>query len=266
MILTRLITGLFVLGLFFSGSQDSRASYRIAERQFPFFAYLKDRRLPPALVAYSPTNHNPRPEKHRIPSPDSIAADLKALRPAFDGLVLYGYDRDVTPVVLAEAKRQGYRAILLGIWEPPSAEEVAGVAALVKKYDKDLALAVCIGNEGIAFNRYRLDDLKLATKVLRDSLGPNHFVPFCTSEPFSQYDQLDLQEFGDFLAPNIHPVFDQPQLGFLEAVSWVRERARTLATTTQKPLLVKETGFPHGGDARFTPKMQKAFWQSYRGG
>lgn len=264
MILTRIIIGLLVLGFFPAGSQDSRASSRIAERQSPFFAYLKDKRLTPALVAYSPSDYDPRPEKRKVPSPDSIAADLKALRPAFDGLVLYGYNRDVTPGILAEAKRQRYRAILLGIWDPTSAEEVAGVAALVKKYDQGLALAVCIGNEGIAFNRYHLDDVTLASKILRDSLGPGHSVPLCTSEPFGQYDQVDLQEFGDFLAPNIHPVFDQPKLGAVEAVSWVRERAQALAATARKPLLVKETGAPHGGDARFTPKTQEAFWQSYR--
>lgn len=64
---------------------------------FPFFAYVLNSHPKAALVAFSPTHHDPRPGVHRqVPSADALQADLAALRPAFDGLILYGYDQDIT--------------------------------------------------------------------------------------------------------------------------------------------------------------------------
>ena len=229
--------------------------------EFAFFSYLRDEKA--ALVAFSPTNFDPRPGLRRVPSPQSLNEDLQAIRPAFDGLVLYSFDQEITPMTLEAARRFKFRAVLLGIWDPKSEAEIAGTASLVKKYAGDLALAVCFGNEGIAFNRYKLDDLRAAAEKLKGFLGTDYPVPYCTSEPLSQYGQARLREFGQFLAPNIHPVFDNPGLCPSEAVLWVRERATALAELGRKPLLVKETGFAHGGDARYNPQSQKVFWQQY---
>ncbi|MBS1807447.1 MAG: hypothetical protein JST84_04570 [Acidobacteria bacterium] len=229
---------------------------------FPFFSYLKSKKPEPALVAFTPTNYDPRPGTlHKLPTTESLRADLIALQPVFDGLVLYGYDKGLTPRLLSEAKQLGYRAVMLGIWDPSSEEEIADTAALAKQYDQALALAICIGNEGINFNRYSLNDLSAAAIKLRRLLGPR--VPFCTSEPFGQYGQKAMLEFGQFLAPNIHPVFDQADLDPAKAANWARERAQSLAETAGKPLLVKETGFPHGGDIRYTSMLQERFWATY---
>jgi exo-beta-1,3-glucanase (GH17 family) len=152
---------------------------------------------------------------------------------------------------------------LLGIWNPRSEEELDGTASLVKTYGRNIALAVCFGNEGITFNRYTLTDVVLAAEHLEKALGSDHRIPFCTSEPFGQYAQPALRTFGDFLAPNIHPVFDQPGLTPEGAAHWTREQAVRLAQLAQKPLLVKETGFPHAGKAIYTPDSQKRFWRAY---
>lgn len=227
----------------------------------PFFSYLKDESA--ALVAFSPTNHDPRPASRRIPSRQSLIEDLQAIRPAFDGLVLYGFDSEITPAIVEEARRLNFRAALLGIWDPKSEAEIAGTASLVRKFAGDMALAVCIGNEGIAFNRYTLEDLKAAEEKLKRFLGPRLSVPYCTSEPFGQYGQARLREFGNFLAPNIHPAFDKPGLCPSEAVLWVRDSAIALAELSRKPLLVKESAFPHGGDAGYNTETQQAFWRHY---
>lgn len=228
-----------------------------------FFTYLTGK-PEPALIAYSPTNHDPRDGKHRkIPSAESIRADLEALRPAFDGLILYGYDKTTTPIILAEAKRQKYRAVLCGIWDPRLDEEIQGTAKLVREYAGDLALAVAVGNEGINFNRYQEEDVTAGAEKLKKLLGEEFMVPLTTSEPLSQYGVAFVQEFGSFLTPNIHPVFDQKTLGAQEASDWARARAIDLATALRKPLLLKETGFPHGGDERFSPGAQREFWESY---
>ena len=259
-----LATGLLsLMGCSACGGTSSNST----SSEFSFFRYLKSTSPEPALIAFSPTNYDPRPEPdHKVPSADSVRRDLEALRPAFDGLILYGYESDVTPTILAEAQRQGYRAVLLGIWNPNSTDEIDGVAKLTERYDGQLALAVCVGNEGIAFNRYTIEQRDAGAEILRNRLGVAIQLPLSTSEPLAGYDQAAVRDFGDFLAPNIHPVFDRPDLGPADAATWTREQARSLANAAGRPVLVKETGFPHGGDPRFTVETQRQFWATYVSG
>ena len=67
------------------------------DQRFPLFAYLTGQPAP-ALVTYAPSQLDPRQEanQRRLPT-SSIRADLEALRPAFDGLILYGYHEACTP-------------------------------------------------------------------------------------------------------------------------------------------------------------------------
>lgn len=228
----------------------------------PFLEYLRAGRG--SLVAFSPTNHDPRSgADYRAPNSASILADLRALRPAFDGIILYGYDKNVTPHVVSSMRQLGYRALMLGIWNPSSEDEIAGVAELANQVGDSMAVAIAIGNEGVAFNRYRFEDVKMGADRVKRRLKLADRVAICTSEPFSQYGFQPLQAFGDFLAPNIHPVFDKPELGPAEAAAWTRDRAMALAGVAKRPILVKETGFPHGGDRRFSPARQAEFWKAY---
>jgi len=231
-----------------------------------FISYLKSTRPEAAMIAFSPTNHDPRAESRKVPSPESLRADLQKLRAAFDGLILYGYDRDTTPVILEEAQKQGYRAVLLGIWDPKSEEEITGYAALVRQYHDKLALAVCVGNEGIFFKRYLFSDVQSATSKFQKLLGDRIRIPITTSEPFKQYDQVEIRKFGDFLAPNVHSVFDHPEWGPADAAAWARKYALALAKSSRRSVLVKEAGMPHGGKQQFTPENQKGFWAAYTKG
>jgi exo-beta-1,3-glucanase (GH17 family) len=54
-------------------------------------------------------------------------------------------------------------------------------------------------------------------------------------------------------------------LGPKEAAAWAREQALALAHQSKKPVMLKETGFPHGGKETYTPDTQKEFWSSYKG-
>lgn len=150
---------------------------------------------------------------------------------------------------------------MLGIWNPKSSDEVEGVARLTNEYQADLALAVLVGNEGITFKRYELEDLTIAGDRLRRMLPAQ--IPLSTSEPLVGYQQEAVRSFGEFLAPNLHPVFDRPQLTAAEAAGWAREQAARLARETNKPVLLKETGLPHAGNEAFTPTTQAAFWSAY---
>lgn len=231
------------------------------DNRLPFFTFLTGSPAP-LLVTYTPSQLDPRQElNQRKLTTSSIRADLAALRPGFDGLVLYGYHEACTPRILAVAKDLKFRAVLLAIWDPKSATEVDGVAELVRQYEKDFALGVLVGNEGITFKRYEAEDLTIAAARLRGKIPKS--VAISTSEPLVGYKQAFVREFGDFLAPNIHPVFDKPQLGAAEAAAWTREQAVGLAAQTKKPVLLKETGFPHGGKPEYTPDTQKAFWSAY---
>src|SRR5436190_3387741 len=127
------------------------------DRRFPLFAYLTGSPAP-TMVTYTPSELDPRQEANqRRLKTSSIRADLEALRPHFDGLILYGYHEACTPRVLAVAKDLKYRAVLLGIWDPKSAAEIDGVAELARLFEKDMALGVLIGNEGITFKRYEAE-------------------------------------------------------------------------------------------------------------
>ena len=238
------------------------ASKAAAAEPQSFLVWLQGSR--PAMIAYVPTGFDPRQPPAGPWPAERLRADLAALRPAFDGLVLYDYRPDVTPGVLEQAAALGYRAVLLGIWDPRSDGEIAGTAALIRRWGDRLALAVVIGNEGINDNRYQMADLERARDALRERLGPlGVTVPISTSEPAGDYGWPPLLAFGDFLAPNIHPAIDRAALAPEAAVAWVHGRAEAIARAAGRPVLVKETGLPNGGGEAFSPERQQAFWRAW---
>src|SRR5262245_3738670 len=148
---------LAVIALSLALSSAARAAE--PDKRFPCFAYLTGAPAP-SMVAYVPSELDPRQDvNNRRLATSSILADLEALRPAFDGLVLYGYHEAATPRIVALAKDLRFRVILLAIWDPKSAAEIDGVADLAREYEKVLACGVLVGNEGLTFKRYEMDDL-----------------------------------------------------------------------------------------------------------
>jgi exo-beta-1,3-glucanase (GH17 family) len=235
------------------------ASSTLADDSPTFIGYLRSER--PALVAFNPSQYDPRTPLTGTYPKGELRADLADLRPAFDGLILYGFDVALTPSIVEQAADLGYRAVLLGVWDPKSDLEVAGVADLVRHYRDRLALAVCIGNEGINDNRYTIEHLERARDRLRALVGAS--VPVTTSEPAGDYGWPPLRSFGDLLAPNIHPAIDREALSPDAAVAWVRGRAKAIASISGKPVLVKESGVPNGGGSPHSPERQRAFWAEW---
>jgi exo-beta-1,3-glucanase (GH17 family) len=214
-------------------------------------------------VAFNPSGFDPGASAPGAYPADALRADLAALRPAFDGLILYAFDDRITPAILDHAAVLEYRAALLGIWNPGSDAELAGTAELIRRFAGRLALAVCIGNEGINDNRYGIPDLVAASERLRALSGGIPPVPITTSEPAGDYGWPPLLGFGDFYAPNIHPAIDRDGLDAEAAVAWVHSRAEAIARVGARPVLVKETGLPHGGAAGQSPARQRAFWEAW---
>ena len=234
--------------------------------RFPLLAALRSAD-PPRLVGYTPSELDPRdPANHaRLPTV-SVRADLEALRPGFDGLILYGYHEADTPRIVELAARLNYTAVLLAVWDPRSADELDGVARLCELHADELNLAVVVGNEGLLFDRYSEEDLSLAAARLAKTLPAG--VPTTTSEPVGLYERAFVREFGDFLLPNIHPVFDRPAAPPAEAAAYARAEAARLARQSGRPVILKETGVPHAGTppaggVTYTPEMQRDFWAAY---
>lgn len=208
------------------------------------------------FVAYCPTGWDPSSTNRAQPATEGIRKDLETLRPYCDGLVLYS-SVPPTAEIFRQARAMGFRGILLGVWDVRNPEEMNACMALAKRFP-DLVKAICLGNEGLTFRRYDLDQLAASFAATRAQLPT---VPLTTSEPISAYGDRRLQSLPDFHAPNIHPAIDRKSSGITNAVDWVIERASSLREVSAKPVFCKETGWPSDGDAAFTPGRQRLFWQ-----
>jgi len=224
----------------------------------------RDARLRAALervrfVAYTPRGFEPG--VGAAVTEDALRADLALLRPHFDGLISYSAAEglDALPRL---ARELGFRAVIIGIWDPTDPAEVERALAAARG-EPDTVLALALGNEGLFFHRY--DPAALAAAFARArALAPE--LPLALSEPFSVYlDGSESLPEADLWLPTVHPI-DQPWYGKAPpetSVDFVANVVRDLAGRSNLPVLVKETGLPSGpsGDG-FSEQGQAAFWST----
>lgn len=215
------------------------------------------------FVAYTPTNLKIVSGRVHAASQESIRNDLTILRDDFQGLITYSCADGVEEVPVV-ASSLGYRALILGIWDPFSEHEINNVKRLVNTYPQ-LILGVSVGNETLLAQRHEWSELRSSIQRLRADLPG---VAITTSEPFYYYlndDPADFLAVQDFLLPSVHPLF-QPwfdQATTAQAVEFVVRVAGLLSAKTNKPVLIKESGLPSGPTGtRFTPIAQAEFWVS----
>jgi exo-beta-1,3-glucanase (GH17 family) len=212
------------------------------------------------FVAYTPRGFDP--DAGVAASPDALRADLALLRARFDGLVTYSSARglDALPRL---ARQQGYRAVVLGVWNPADPAELEAAIAAARA-SPGLVVALALGNEGLFFERYDAAALKRAFARARAALPG---VAVTTTEPFSTY--LDPARAGelpeqDFLLPTVHPI-DQPWFANAPRatrVDFVVNVVGELEKKYGKPVLVKETGVPSGPASEgFDEAAQAEFWR-----
>jgi exo-beta-1,3-glucanase (GH17 family) len=222
------------------------------------------------MIAYTPGASDPDQDRRAL-----IRNELKILRPKFDGLALYALDED-TPLILGAAQQLGYKAVLLTISDPRTDADIATVTALCESYAGRLALAVSIGSEGLLENRYSLDDVVSAAMRLNRRLSSVAGIEKTTSEPWwrfldGQPDAGRLRAFGEFVTINVHVIWDADILDPLEAARWTRNRALQIMNLSNRPVFVREAGFPGGGTsprpslegAAFSRQVQAAFWREW---
>ncbi len=218
------------------------------------------------FIAYTARSFSIDGGKVRAATEEGIREDLALLRPFFNGLITYSATSGME-VVPQIAHELGFRAVILGIWDPLSETELTNVIHAAKKYPT-LIGAIIVGNEGLLTKRYLPQDVEKTRQRIKKEL-PDMAVT--TSEPFSLYFEEEYSRFfnnHDLLMPNVHPVFEKwfsPNAP-AQGVDMVIEVAEKFSTTFMKPLLIKETGLPgyprHVGpnNKGFSQERQALFW------
>lgn len=203
-------------------------------------------------VAYAPTNFNPGANQY--PDQVSIEKDLKLLLKAgFRGVITYGANNTLADVPRI-AKKAGFEAVIMGIWSIMDRQEMDNAVNAAGYVD-----GYCAGNEGLLYKRYSIHELNTAISYLKEKTGK----PVATSEQIGDYQDRLILEAGDWVFPNVHPGLRRikpPK----ESADWVKARYASLklaATALNKPVLLKEVGYPTAGDALASEDNQRVFFK-----
>jgi exo-beta-1,3-glucanase (GH17 family) len=213
------------------------------------------------FAAYTPRAFSPSDSGAPAPIPASaIAQDINLLRDTFDGLITYSTSGGMESLPALAAVR-GYRALILGVWNPSNVTELNNAIELAGRYPK-LVVGICIGNEGLFSKRYTQSTLQEALEQARRRI-PN--LPLGTSEPFAWLLNLapGLLTRLDFLLPNIHPLTETWFAKAPEEAAWQFViNVANMLKRHGKPIVIKETGLPSAPiTSKLTPERQARFWR-----
>ena len=188
-------------------------------------------------VAYFPTNANP--VTGLDPERVSVQADLALLRKAgFTGLLTYGSSGMIGRELPALAQAAGFRGMIVGVWDPKSAQEMV----VAKEAGKNpIVSGYCVGNEGLG-QRYNIKELSAAMQELRDATSK----PTTTAEQLDDYSDPEMQQLGDWIFPTVHPYFHH-QLDPEDAVDWTVRAYVRLKRKSGRFVWFKEVGLPTAG-------------------
>jgi exo-beta-1,3-glucanase (GH17 family) len=221
------------------------------------------------FTAYQPTSLTVENGRVTPAGAASIRADLGVLRQRFDSLITYDsvHGNEAVPAI---AEGLGFRALIIGVWDPLDEGQVAAAIAAARRYPR-LVSGISLGNE-LLFSR-RLDAARLAASLvqLRQRLPG---TPLSATEPFHVYIDLAHGAVGaallgqlDFLLVNVHPVF-QPwfrDASDVTAAQFVVNVLKELSPLACGPILVKETGEPTApASGGFSPERQASFYRELR--
>ncbi|PKQ01200.1 MAG: hypothetical protein CVT73_24200 [Alphaproteobacteria bacterium HGW-Alphaproteobacteria-12] len=235
----------------------------VREEAAPALSRLQDAMAEGRFAAYQPTELAVWDGNPVQASEVSIREDLQTLRPWFDGLVTYGAHSGAE-LIPGIAEELGFRAVIIGIWNPADIREVENALTAWKKHP-GVVVGVSLGNEMVFGRRGTWDDYAGAIGKFRNR-APK--LPVTVTEPFATFlddpDAKPVLATLDFMAVNIHPVFepwfaDAPPFNRADFV--VQASARLADEAFCGPILVKETGLPTApAQEGFTPEAQKAFY------
>jgi exo-beta-1,3-glucanase (GH17 family) len=229
----------------------------------PALARLETAMATDRFVTYNPTGLKVYDGNVTPATAESIRADLKALRPYFDGLITYSA-RDGLEHVPDIAAELGFKAIVIGLWTPADPEELRNAITAAKKHPK-LVVGISLGNEIVFGKRGTWANLQSYLALTRARVPD---VPLTVSEPFAQFldsDAGDVRGQLDFMLVNIHPIFEKwfATAGPDNWADFVAKVTDKLRAAYCGPILVKETGLPSGPpEAGYDATKQAAFWRA----
>jgi exo-beta-1,3-glucanase (GH17 family) len=218
------------------------------------------------FIAYEPTSLQVIYGHSTQADPDSIRADLKVLRPRFDALITYDsvHGAEVIPEIAASL---GFRAVIIGVWNPFNAAEVDAALAAARKSPK-VVVGLSLGNEMLFFHRHETRDLVSLLDAIH-ARAPQ--LPLSTTEQFHMFARPELRpvlERLDFLLANVHPIF-QPWFHTAtngDSVRFVLNVVTQLGQEYCGPIVVKETGIPTAPEEKgFSERRQAEFYTELAG-
>ena len=217
------------------------------------------------FVTYQPTALQVVNGRATHAGPASISADLQVLRPRFDSLITYG-SINGAEAIPAIATSLGFRAVIIGIWNPFNATELNAAIAAAKANPR-LVIGLSLGNEMVFSHRRSFAELAKLLDTVRTQVP---HLPLSTTEPFHLFYEpaaAPLLERADFLLVNVHPIF-QPWFRTApdsDGAQFVVNVVSKLADGYCGPILVKETGVPtEPGSDGFTERHQASFYGELR--
>ncbi|MBU1125358.1 MAG: hypothetical protein KKC84_04990, partial [Candidatus Omnitrophica bacterium] len=187
-------------------------------------------------IAYAPLRFNPNIDLY--PPEESIREDLELLfRYGFRGIVTYGANKILAQIPRI-ARETGFQAVIMGIWDLASNNELENALAAVEYVD-----GYCVGNEGLNL-RYDIATLKEVIAYVKEKTGK----PVTTTEQVTDYYNDAILEIGDWVFPTIHPFLNHvtnPQ----KAANWIEKHYKILIrhAGSNKVVFFKEVGFPTAG-------------------
>jgi exo-beta-1,3-glucanase (GH17 family) len=210
------------------------------------------------FAAYTPLSYNPLPGHKHAATSNGIREDLQLLRTnGLDGVVTYSCDQDDGLDQIVPIAAEMRMTVILGIWDIKSVREIATAVDLATRFTN--VVGVLVGNETL-LRGGSFEDLEAAMKLVKAALPS---LPVSTSEPIASYGNEDLRIMSDFYALNVHWIFQGCRIDdYKAAVDWLIERCKSLRLLRygDRPILVKEHGYPSGGDPRFTTDLQREYW------
>jgi exo-beta-1,3-glucanase (GH17 family) len=216
------------------------------------------------FVAYQPTSLKVANGVVSTADPAAIRADLTVLRKNFDALITY--DAIHAPQIPAIASALGFRALIVGVWNPAAAAEVDAAVEAAARFPQ-LVVGISLGNETQFFRRIDSQQLGALIASVRTRAPATALT---TTEPFHLFAKPEFSPvLGqlDFLLVNVHPVF-QPWFRSAPdatAAQFVVNVVRDLTSLGCGPILVKETGEPSAPAADgYSEARQASFYRELR--
>lgn len=217
------------------------------------------------FVAYEPISLRVIDGRPTKADATSIREDLKALRPKFDGLITYTAVNGAQAIP-GIAASLGYRAIIIGVWNPFDDSEINAALEQARRYPQ-LVAGLSLGNEVLFSGKHELPELAAAVAALHRRVPQ---LPLSTTEPFHLFDTdraKPLLSQLDFLLPIVHPVFQSwfRTAPDANAAQFVVNVVNNLALRFCGLILVKEVGEPTAPAALgFSAQRQAGFFAELR--